>query len=72
MSGLELFDADFGVDGGGFELFVTEKLLDVADVGSAFEHVRGAVVADQVARAGAVDVGSVDELRDRTADYRRD
>ncbi len=39
--GFELLDADLGVDGGGFEFFVTEKLLDEADVGSAFEHVGG-------------------------------
>ena len=28
---LELLDADLGVNGGGFELLATEKLLDDAD-----------------------------------------
>ena len=48
MDGLKLLDADLGVDGGGLELGVAEKLLDVADVGPAFEQVRGAGVAQQV------------------------
>ncbi len=39
---LELLDAHLGVNGGRFELLVAEELLDEADVGSAFEHVRGA------------------------------
>ena len=29
MHGLELHDADLGVDGGGLELLVSEELLDV-------------------------------------------
>ena len=32
----EVFDRDFGVDGGGVEAFVAEELLDEADVGSIF------------------------------------
>ncbi len=34
MDGLELLDADLGVNGRGFELLVTEELLDETDVGS--------------------------------------
>ena len=37
----ELVDAHFGVDGGGFELFVAEQLLDEADVGSVVVHLGG-------------------------------
>lgn len=39
MNFLKLADADFGVNGGGVQPLVAEKLLDVADVGSALEHV---------------------------------
>jgi len=45
---LQLADVDLGIDGGGFEFFVTQQLLDVADVRSTFEHVRGAGVAGGV------------------------
>lgn len=38
----EVLDAHFGVDGGGFEFFVAEELLDDADVRLAFERVGGA------------------------------
>ena len=40
----QLKDADFGVDLGGVEPGVSKQLLDVADVRSVFEHVRGARV----------------------------
>jgi len=48
---LQLADGDFGVNGGGLQLLVSEQLLDVADVRAAFEHVRGAGVPQQVATA---------------------
>lgn len=60
LHGLEFLDAHVGVDGGGFELGVSEELLDVADVRAAFEHVRGAGVAKQVRAAGSADVGLLD------------
>ena len=41
----ELLDGDLGVDASGVETGMTKQLLDVADVGSAFEHVGGAGVA---------------------------
>ena len=41
---LQLEDADLGINGGGFQVGVTEQLLDVADVGPAFKHVGGAGV----------------------------
>jgi hypothetical protein len=50
---LKLFDADFGVNGGGVELGVAEQLLDESDVGPVFEHVRRAGVPQQVARGHA-------------------
>lgn len=42
VDGFQLLDAHVGVDGRGFELFVTQELLDEADVRAAFEHVGGA------------------------------
>lgn len=48
---LQLADGDFSVNRGRLQLLVTEQLLDVADVRAAFEHVRGAGVAEQVATA---------------------
>ena len=51
---LKLFDADLGVNGRGVELFVAKQLLDEPDVGSVFQHVRGAGVPQHVAgRPGA-------------------
>ena len=44
VDGFQLLDAHLGVNGGGFELFVAEELLDEADVGTAFQHVGGAGV----------------------------
>ena len=44
----ELLNADLGVDAGRVQAGVTEQLLDVADVGSTFEHVGGAGVTKQV------------------------
>ncbi len=61
---LQLADADLGVDRGGFEVFMTEQPLDVADVGPAFEHVGGAGVAQQVATALAAHSGLFHPPRD--------
>jgi hypothetical protein len=46
---LQLFDGDFGVNGGGVQLLVSEQLLDETDVGPVFQHVRGAGVAQDMA-----------------------
>ncbi len=61
VDGLELEDGDVGVDGGGFEAGVAEQLLDVADVGPVFEHVRGAGVAEEVAGPDGLDPGAVED-----------
>ncbi len=68
VDGFQLLDARLRVNGGGFELFVAEELLDEADVGPAFEHVRGATVADEVAASRATDFGLLDELAHHAAD----
>lgn len=34
----QVLDGDFGVDGGGVEAFVAEKLLDQANVGSVMAY----------------------------------
>ncbi len=61
VDGLKLEDADVGVDGGGFGAGVAEQLLDEADVGSAFEHVGGAGVAEEMGAAFVTaDVGAAD------------
>ena len=64
----EQLDAYLGVDGGGFEFFVTEELLDEADVGSAYKHVGGAGVPQEVAGAGASDVGGFDVFAHHAAE----
>ena len=61
---LQLIDAHFSVDRGGFELFVAEQLLDEADIGTVVVHVGGAAVANEMATAGAIDVSFPDELGD--------
>src|SRR5438128_3836744 len=54
---LKLFDRDFGVNRRRVELLVSEQLLDEADVGPVFEHVRGATVAQHVAATFAFEPG---------------
>ena len=53
----ELADRDLGINGGRFQLLVSQELLDVADVGPALQHVRGAAVSKQVAGALAPQPG---------------
>ncbi len=65
--GLKLEDADLGIDGGRFQLFMSKQLLDVADVRAAFEHVRGARVPDQVRPGAAVDACLLDVVSDLAA-----
>jgi hypothetical protein len=48
MDGGQALGGDPGVDVGGGEVAVTEELLDVADIGPAFEHQRGAGMAKKV------------------------
>ena len=69
MDFLQLFDRDFGVNGGGVQLLVSEQLLDVTDVGPAFEHVGGAGVAQQVATAFAVQSGLLHPFRDQARQH---
>ena len=64
---LQLFDAHMGVNARCFELFVSQQLLDEADVCPAFEHVRGTAMAEDVAGACFADVGLFDELADHAA-----
>ena len=49
----ELVDGDLGVEGGGVEFGVAEELLNEADVGSVFEHMGGAGVAEKAPRGTA-------------------
>ena len=53
--------ADPGVDLGRLELGVAEHLLDEADVGAALEHQRRHGVAEEMAAAGLVDAGGLDQ-----------
>lgn len=68
MDFAQLLDAHFGVDGGGFELFVAEELLDEADVRSAVQEVAGAAVAEEVAASGAADSGQFYIFADAAAE----
>jgi NAD(P)-dependent dehydrogenase (short-subunit alcohol dehydrogenase family) len=49
---LELPDIDLGVNGGRLKLLVAEQLLDISDVGPAFEHERGAGVPEHASCHG--------------------
>ena len=53
----QFVDADVRVDLGRLQVRVSQHLLDEADVGAAFEHVRRAGVAQQVRGAGLVHAG---------------
>jgi len=68
MHRFELCDTHLGVDAGGFELFVAEELLDKANIRSAFEHVGGAGVAQEVATSGPFDSSLLDELGHHAAE----
>ena len=54
---LQLLDADLGVNGRGVEFFVSQQLLDEADVRPDLQPVRGAGVARDVAAAFAFQPG---------------
>ena len=69
VDGLELLDADLGVNGGGFELFVAEELLDEADVGPAFEEMNRSRMSNEMATSGATDVGLFEPLGDHAAEH---
>ena len=62
MDLLQLLDANLGVDLGGAQFGVSPELLDEPGVGSAFQHQRGAGVAQQVARAAFAEVGGVEDV----------
>ena len=68
VDGFQLLDADLGVNFGRAQFGVSQELLDEPDVGSAFEHQRGASVAEQVATATLADVGGVDQLPDKLSE----
>ena len=56
MDGLQLFNGDVGIYlGRGFELGVAEHGLQETDVCPAFQHVRGAGMAQQMRRTRLVD-----------------
>jgi len=65
---LELFNADMGVDLRATQRGVAEHLLDVANVGSVFEHERGHGVAEDMGRSFFMNVGPVDVASDEFAD----
>ena len=66
---LQLIDAHFGVDRRGFGFFVTEELLDEADIGSVVVHVGSTGVAKEMTTAGAADVGFLDEPGDHAREH---
>ncbi len=67
VDGLELLDADLGVDGGGFQLLVAQKLLNETDVRPAFEQVNGGRMSHQMTASGAADVGGLEPFGDLAA-----
>ena len=69
MNGLQFGDVDGGVGGRGFQAFVSEKLLDVADVRPALQHVRCARMPEQMEAAFcAADVGGSNVFGDKVAE----
>ena len=60
------FDAHLGVDRGRFEAGVAEELLDVADVGPAFEE----VLCDEGAEGVGVEALAVASEEERSDDAR--
>ena len=69
VDGLELLDADLGVNGGGFQLLVAQKLLDETDVRPSFEQVDGRCVPHQMTASGAADVGGLEPFGNLTAQH---
>ena len=67
MHGLQLMDADLRVNGRRVEIGVPEQLLDVTDVRAAFEHVRGASVAQQMTTSFARQPGALKVPRHQTS-----
>ena len=70
----ELVDRDVGVDLRRLDVGVAEHLLDEADVGATFEHVRRAGMTQQVRAAELVHAGelhvALDLLRDEVRPHR--
>jgi hypothetical protein len=54
---LEVADGDVGVDLGGGYVGVAEEVLDVAEIGTVFEHQGGGRVPEEVAGAALADDG---------------
>ena len=69
VDGLELLDADLGVDGGGFQLLVAQKLLDETDVRPAFEQVNGGRMSHQMTASRAADVGGLEPFGNLAAQH---
>jgi len=63
----ELFDGHRRVNLGRIQFGMTEELLDVADVGPAFEHVGGAGVPEEVAGTGALHARAVERVTHNVA-----
>ncbi len=64
MNALKLFNADFGIDLGGGQIGMAKQLLDEPDIGTVFEHVGGATMAEHVAASG-FDAGLADVSGDQ-------
>lgn len=60
MDLLELPNGDLRVNLGGADRGMTQKLPDVADIGSVFEHQRGTAMAEHMAGTGFAELGRID------------
>ncbi len=64
VHGLELVQADPGVDLGGLDVCMTEELLDETEVGAALEHERCGGVTEEMTASPLVDAGGFDGIPD--------
>lgn len=60
----QVTNGDVGVDLGRVDALLAEHRLDVAQIGTGAEHVRGEAVAERVRGDVLVDVRSLDDRRD--------
>ena len=71
MNSPQLTDGHLGVYLGCLEPGVAEHLLDEADVGAVFQHVRGAGVPEEVAGTGLLHAGGIELAAHPVADVLR-
>jgi hypothetical protein len=65
---LQIIDGDLGINLGGFQGFMTQQLLDMADRGTVFQHMGGTGMTEGVGRDVLLNTGSLDTSFHRKID----